>query len=110
MVLAFKNSLGLFPIVGNFLVIERFGALQEFELYAIQNNGKDFPGFPKPLRNPLPQHGAAAGDINGDGNIDLFYGGGGIYNHYLWTFSGVANTTNLVWPQFQHDAQKTGEY
>src|SRR3989344_497780 len=33
------------------------------ELHTIQNNGTDFPGFPKPLRSPLPEQGGQQQEI-----------------------------------------------
>lgn len=76
-------------------------------LYGFRADGAPIPNFPKPLM--APTIGPVAGDLNGNGLVDIFtvdYLG----NMYLWEFSGPARPQAFEWPQFHHDAQHTGRH
>lgn len=77
------------------------------KLFGFRADGSPIAGFPKLLL--AHTYAPAAGDINGDGKIEVFVVDA-LGNLYLWPFSGPATQEALSWPMFRRDPQHTGKY
>jgi hypothetical protein len=88
---------------------EIVAASEDSLVYAWNGDGTAAPGvWPKPLSSPLFST-AAAGDLDGDGAIDLMIGNAE-GDFYVYELGTPFNSTAAHWPMFQGSAQRDGGY
>jgi thermitase len=80
------------------------------EIRAWHAGGQPVAGFPIRLGGSN-WSAPAAGDVNGDGRLELFVIGGGAAKVYAWDMGAGSYTPSAMpWPQFHHDPWHTGLY
>jgi subtilisin family serine protease len=88
---------------------EIVAASEDSLVYAWNGDGTAAPGvWPKPLSSPLFST-AAAGDLDGDGAIDLMIGNAE-GDFYVYELGTPFNSTAAHWPMFRGSAQRDGRY
>ncbi len=90
--------------IGDILI----AATQERAVYSWSwMDGQDMPAFPRNL-NRRPLSTPAAGDIDGDGTLDLVVTGSPDSVYCLSLCSSAYSTGKLYWPMFRNGAERTG--
>lgn len=75
-------------------------------LYAFRHNGGAVPGFPLVLSGPI-RPAPFLTDLNGDGGIDIVYGGWDLQMH-VWDLPAAYSPSLAPWPTFQGNPLRTG--
>ena len=75
-------------------------------LYAWRHDGLAVPGFPLLLSGPIRPTPCVT-DLNGDGDVDIVYGGWDLQMH-VWDLPAAWNPELAFWPTFKGNPLRTG--
>jgi len=94
--------------INNDSLFEIFTTANNGEVYGFDFEGNLLEGFPRQLSSET-QSGTAIGDLDNDGQVELVSSD---YSAtlYVWNLESENISSETGWPQFQHDAQHTGNY